>query len=54
MGYKLCKQHRPPEVMVSIGREPKWNIERFKCGSCGSIEPSDHFFRSLDRDSSAA
>jgi hypothetical protein len=50
IGYKLCKRHRPAEVMLSIGREPKWNIEQFKCPSCGDLQPSDLYIRSLDRD----
>ena len=53
IGYKLCKRHRPAEIMLSIGREARWNIERFKCPTCGDLQPSDHFFRSLDRDEEA-
>jgi len=53
IGYKLCKRHRPAEIMLSIGREARWNIERFKCPACGDLQPSDHFFRSLERDEDA-
>jgi len=53
IGYKLCKRHQPPEVMLSIGRDTRWNIEQFKCPSCGNLEPSDLFLRSLDREAAA-
>jgi len=53
IGYKLCKRHKPAEIMLSIGREARWNIERFKCPACGDLQPSDHFFRSLERDEDA-
>lgn len=53
IGYKLCKRHRPAEVMLSIGRDAKWNIEQFKCPSCGDLQPSDLYIRSLDRDDTA-
>ena len=53
IGYKLCKRHRPAEVMTSIGRDAKWNIEQFKCPSCGDLQPSDLYIRSLDRDDTA-
>jgi hypothetical protein len=50
VGYKLCKRHRPPEIMLSIGRDAKWNIEQFKCPNCGDLQPSDLFLRTLDKD----
>lgn len=53
VGYKLCKRHKPPEVMLSIGRDARWNIEQFKCPACGDLQPSDLFLRSLDREDAA-
>lgn len=50
IGYKLCKRHNPAQIMLSIGRDPRWNIEQFKCPSCGDLQPSDLFLRSLDKD----
>lgn len=53
VGYKLCRRHYPPQIMLSIGRDSRWNIEQFKCQTCGDLQPSDLFLRSLDKDEAA-
>lgn len=48
LGYNLCKCTFPPEIMLSEKMHERYNIEIFKCRSCGKEHPNEAYFRQLD------
>ena len=48
LGYKLCQCSFPPQIMLSIGRDPKRGKEIFRCPACNKQDPSEHYFREMD------
>lgn len=49
LGYRLCQCDFPPHIMLSKGYHPEYGNELFVCTNCNKQEPSDVYFRGLDR-----
>ncbi len=48
LGYNLCQCTFPPQIMLSVGRHPKYGKEIFRCKNCNKQEPSEYYFRNLE------
>jgi len=49
LGYELCQCTFPPQIMLSKKRHHIHDKKIFECPGCGQQEPSETYFKKLDR-----
>ena len=54
LGYNLCQCTFPPQIMLSQGTHPSYEVEVFKCPQCNKQKPPEIYFRKLDEEQALA